>query len=186
MPPPKLFDGSKVGSRDLLDLLNESTSGVFYWDPTLDRVEWSTGFFDALGFEESDSTRYEDVELLLHPDDRSLVNDAIQGARPFHGDYEIEFRIQDARGDYKSLRAYGKWRQQDDGSEYLAGFVTDISQLTEARSDLAESENRLATLAASFEGAVFRYRIKADGTDSIDYMISDAVRPQTCSAPSLM
>jgi PAS domain S-box-containing protein len=56
----------------------------------------------------------------------------------------------------------------------MAGITFDITAETEAAERLRESENRLATLAANVEGAIFRYHMHADGTDSISYMSDGA------------
>ena len=51
-----------------------------------------------------------------------------------------------------------------------------VTKLRKMREALASSEKRLSTLASNFDGAIFRFRIREDGSECIDYMSDGAER----------
>ena len=65
-----LFEGPN-GVKDTLRFIEEKGhAGLWKWDLTTDRMEWSNGMYRLLGVEPGTvSPNYETLQQLLHPDD---------------------------------------------------------------------------------------------------------------------
>ena len=129
------LDQSAFSAATLFALLEQSTSGVFYWDASSDRVLWSSKLHSALGYPLRPDAAYIDIEDLLHPDDRHAMQDAVERTRIGRGEYEMMIRLRSQSGDYKEFQVFGTWLDDSSDSETLVGFVIDHTDLNEARTE---------------------------------------------------
>lgn len=149
MRVPRLLDDEGLNPSQLLELLERTNTGVFFWDALDDFVEWSAGIFRALGYDSPEDASYDDFESLLHPDDRSHLSAAVVRTRAETGEYAMELRLKDAEGNFKPFRAFGKWFRTGE-DEFLIGFINDISELAEARD---RADRSMQMLKAFFDNA---------------------------------
>lgn len=152
--------------------------GVWQWDIRNNSLEWGDRMLEIHGltadtFRPSADSFFE----LIHPDDLAMVNERVQDHLEYGAPYRVVFRIRHADGHYIHCRTEGARIPSDRGTiSKMIGVTFDITSEMEAVTNLRESEHRLATLASNFDGAIFRYRLNTDGTDSIDYMSDGAER----------
>ncbi|MDJ0822078.1 MAG: PAS domain-containing protein [Paracoccaceae bacterium] len=158
------------------------------WNLSDNALHWSDRLIKLLG-QDNDSfvPTLDSFFSIVHPDDLARVQAAIEAHLADGEPYRLDFRHRHADGHYLHCRTEGALVQsQGEGPNYMMGVTFDVTDQVEAQSQLNDSEKRLATLAANFDGAVFRYRMKADGTDSIDYMSDGAEKVWGLTAPEII
>ncbi len=98
------------------------------------------------------------VQQSVHPDDRASVEQGLKQAAADNADFTSEHRSLRPDGNYRWVRAYGKFHERSDHLRTWTGFSVDIQELVELRAQLetalaaAEAGNRsksdfLATLS---------------------------------------
>lgn len=155
-----------------------SQIGLWRWDFASDALEWSDGLLHMVGLERSAFGATAKAAIsLVHPDDRSFRALALERHLKFGEPYKYVYRFRHCDGRYIHCRTEGTVIRAENGTPIgMAGITLDISGEAEAIQKLRDSERRLGALAAGFEGAIFRYHLNADGTDSISYMSEGAER----------
>jgi PAS domain S-box-containing protein len=80
--------------------------------------------------------------------------------------YEVEYRITDENDQERWMQERG--HPSDPGpdgiAQFVDGLVFDVTEQHDLRAKLEEREERLATLAANFDGVMFRYRLDSNAT----------------------
>jgi len=164
-----------TAAGDTFEALGQHVA-FWYWNLDDDTLLWSDRLLKLLGKDPRTFVpKVESFTDIIHPDDADRVQKAIESHIADETPYRLEFRHRHEDGHYLNCRVEGavvRNRGAERGT--MVGVTVDVSAETAAQSELVESEKRLATLAANFDGAIFRYRINADGTDSIEYMSDGA------------
>jgi len=145
-------------TKETLELAAE-TAGVGTWLLSLPEKELQSSprCKEAFGLTPEDQFRYEDFIVLLHPDDRSTVESAIEHALDPSGagSYEIDYRIVRPDGAVRWLGGKGKaFFEERDGGRMATSFIGTVLDRTERRKTqdtLIEAERLAMTgrLAAS-------------------------------------
>jgi PAS domain S-box-containing protein len=150
--------------------------GIWQWCFEDGALLWSEHLLRMLGMTgESFVPNVDTFFGTVHPDDAAKVQTALEAHLERGVRYRLDFRHRHADGHYICCRTEGVVLRDPDGTpRMMVGVTLDISEQMEAQEALRESEQRLAKLAASFEGAIFRYRMCADGSNIIDYMSDGA------------
>lgn len=148
--------------------------GMWRWEFATDRVQWSDYLLEILGIDRADFVEHFDFfEEQLHPDDRGLVRSRIEEHLSTGSPYLFRCRLRHAHGHHLTVLAQGSSRQDESGKTVeLAGTVTDVSNEARIASELVESERSFQSLAENVPGAIFRYILREDGSDEIEYMSS--------------
>jgi diguanylate cyclase (GGDEF)-like protein/PAS domain S-box-containing protein len=112
--------------------LEGTGDGMWDWDLQDNRVEYSRGWLDMLGYAPGELPAHYQAWLdLLHPQDRTA---ALAGLAAYldghHGHYQLEFRLRSKQGDYKWILSRGMVvsRGPDDQPLRMIGTHTDISE----------------------------------------------------------
>jgi len=145
MSLPDFLTPHDVTEFDWRQVVQRHTAGIFIWRADDDRVWWSDSIFASLGYDPGGTAGYNDVEALLHPDDREPMREAVSQSRTEYSDYCIEIQLRNANGAFQPFRVAGSW-VGDPARPVLAGFLTD---LTEEKAATAEKD-RMAALFKSF------------------------------------
>ncbi len=145
MSLPDLLTLQDVTEFDWRQVVQRHTAGIFMWRADDDRVWWSDAIFATLGYDPGGNAGYDDIEALLHPDDREPMREAVDRSREAYSDYEMEIRLKNADGEFQPFRVAGSW-VGDPERPVLAGFLTD---LTKEKAATAE-RNRMSALFKSF------------------------------------
>lgn len=99
----------------------------------------------------------------LHPDDRAHTGQMLSDAYQHGQDVEIQYRLRDARGQWRHFRDRSRRIEPRDGRPgYAQGIALDVTELVEGEQALRESEARL-------KRSEQRYRLAASGGQVWDW-----------------
>ena len=133
--------------------LNRGHCGLWDWDVARGRLYWSGSMFELLGMEPS--ARFlsiADVDALLHPDETSLSKIARSIMESDLRIIDHEFRIRDASGSWKWMRARAELISKDRAfGGRIIGIAVDITDQKEMaeRNETADMRLRDAIEAIS-------------------------------------
>ena len=130
-------------TRRLETVLEKTATGVWTFD-IADKSLVSIKMPDEIGFE----TQATDIEAYLqqiHPADRGAVQDAIESAIDQHGEFDIEFRLDDDTYE-RWLRAYGTVIDEDGGSPTLVGLTREVTERVHRTNGLEKRQRVLQEL----------------------------------------
>ncbi|WP_051241548.1 putative bifunctional diguanylate cyclase/phosphodiesterase [Stappia stellulata] len=103
----------------------------------------------------------------IHPDDERQMLATLRRAGREGREWSGTFRIANSRGGHKWVVGRGMPRRDIPSAETWSITITDVTEQIRAFHDLQASEIRYRALAENTPGAIFRYCIRADGTDQI-------------------
>lgn len=152
--------------------LESVQTGIWEWHIGSNRVTWSSSLERLMGMEPGEfDGRFETVCQLIHPEDRDRVMQGVQRALQRQSDYTIEFRFVRADGSVRWVLSKGEVQRNDYGQPMLMrGVDVDITDRKMAELQLRESEARFQNVSNNIPGAIFRYVLHSDHTDSVTYM----------------
>ncbi|NND99802.1 MAG: protein kinase [Pirellulaceae bacterium] len=115
--------------RRLLDLQRLAGLGTWSFHPKTNEIQWSSETYRITGRAPKKGTPdYDEFINLIHPDDRSVLSEAITKALQSGASYQVRFRQRDDAGDYRWLSARGQPVLNDDGETVeLYGVLTRVS-----------------------------------------------------------
>jgi PAS domain S-box-containing protein len=121
---------SKFTVESLEMVIAGINAGIWDWDFKTDKQVWSDRFFELLGYEpEEIPTGYESfTEILVHPDDRSIVADAIRAQFENNIPYLVHVRLKTKQNGYRYFECRGNVRFEDGKPERMVGSVSDIHE----------------------------------------------------------
>src|SRR6478672_1078774 len=134
-------------------VLEGSNDGVWDWDLVTDQLYWNERFFELTGLIPANFTGNSDNFFqLLHPEDRSRIEQAIVAHLERRIPYDEEFRLLHSSGEYRYCVARGKAQRDGNGKPVrMSGVISDITE----RKRSEESQRFLAEasilLSASLE-----------------------------------
>ncbi len=128
-------------------ILAATTGGIWKWNFKTNELFFSDRYYTMLGYEPGEfPASFESWRDLLHPDDRDR---AIAGAAEYletkPDEYDNEFRLRTASGEYRWIRANARVVERDaDGKAVLMiGNHEDITERKEAEAEKLEMEQRV-------------------------------------------
>jgi len=156
----RLAERRLLEAKERLDLaLDGGNLAEWHFDAQAGQLSAGDGWVRFLGHPQS-PRHAPSVDLFgrIHPEDKERAASAwvraLKGEAP---EYEAEFRVTTAGGDWKWLHARGRVTSRDaDGRAlHMSGMVTDIDRRKRAEGTLAERENRFRDVAATSEEYVW-------------------------------
>jgi C4-dicarboxylate-specific signal transduction histidine kinase len=130
--------------------LATATTGVGLWLRDLTRGEtWSNAEHRATwALAEGAAPDLKSQIRLVHPDDRALVEAAVDGALAHGGDYDVQHRIHLPGGDVRWIASRGSVELDANGKpRYLRGATADVSGRVRADLDAKTLRNEVAHLS---------------------------------------
>jgi PAS domain S-box-containing protein len=120
-----------------------SHTGSFGWDVYSGEVYWSRETFRIFECAPTAKVTIDLVVQRTHPEDRSMVQQLIEGATRDTSEFDFEHRLLLPDGTVKHLRVVGRPSENEGRLEFV-GAVTDVSERKRADETLRRSEGYLA------------------------------------------
>src|SRR4029077_3932137 len=122
-----------------------SLSGTFGWRVATGVNTWSAETYKIFGYEEGTPVNVDMVLARAHPEDRAVVQRAIDRCSVDGDDYDQEYRLLMPDGSVKYVQAVARVAEGDTSGnfEYI-GAVTDVTVARETERKLRRSEAYLA------------------------------------------
>ncbi len=121
--------------------------GTWEWDPSCDRLVWSTVMQDLYGVA-ARQTSYQAFLSLVHPDDREWVDDLWRRLVVDQVPVECEHRVLRPDGTARTFRCHGAAITDPSGSRRLVGTVQDVTEQRATEARMMRSSQRFADLVA--------------------------------------
>jgi len=132
--------------------------GWWEWDLLLDRVEWSDELYRIFGLDRATfAVSYEAFLSLVHPEDRPIVRQTIEGILRDHRPFVYQARIVRPDGSIRTILARGQLETDapDRRPERMLGTVQDVTEQIGIESALRRSNTLLqAQQEAALDGIV--------------------------------
>ena len=132
------------------------------WDIADGRIDWSDEVYRIVGeAPQGFPADYEGFLGRVHPDDRAMVeraiDDALNGRRP----YDVEYRIVRPDGEERVLAVRGETTLDGEGRpQRMLGTVQDVTERARAERELAASEARYRQLLEQTSDGVWRVGVE--------------------------
>lgn len=119
---------SKFSAESLDMVISGINAGIWDWDFKTDKQVWSDRFFELLGYQPGEiPTGYEAfTELLVHPEDKQIVADAIREQFENNIPYLVHVRLKTKSNGYRYFECRGNVRFENGKPERMVGSVSDI------------------------------------------------------------
>lgn len=178
----------RVQEKHLRTALEAAHMGTWEWHLPSGRVIWSASLEKLMGLVPGGfDGSIDSVKAMIHPEDRDRVAQAIQRAIAKAENYTIEFRFLRVDGSVRWALGQGTVEYDDQGHPLvMRGVDVDITDRKEAEERLQESERRFRNISSNLPGAIFRYVLHADGSDSISYMNQGCVEVWEVEADQIL
>jgi PAS domain S-box-containing protein len=126
--------------------------GSWDWDIKTGELFWSDRIAPLFGYEEGETeTSYDNFLKVIHPDDKTMVQEAIRAAIEREEPYEIEHRVIWPDGSVHWLLELGSvYHDVDGNAEKMLGTVMNIHNRKVSELKLKDSQERLSI---AIEGA---------------------------------
>ena len=148
-----------------------SLTGSFGWIPSTGEIQWSDESFRIFQIDQSIKPTIELALQRVHPDDRALVNQAIDDGSHGEADFDLIHRLLMPNGSVKYVHVRSGAVKDADGNLEVVGAITDITAAKEAEGALRDNERRL--LAAQAElSHINRVATLGELTASITHEVS--------------
>jgi PAS domain S-box-containing protein len=122
-----------------------SLSGTFGWRVATGENTWSAETYKIFGYEEGTPVNVDMVVARTHPEDRAVVQSAIERRSINGDDYDQQYRLLMPDGSVKYVHAVARVAEGDaSGNFEYIGAVTDITVAKETERKLRRSEAYLA------------------------------------------
>ncbi len=137
--------------------------GTWEWNLETNDLFWTATIPVLFGYPEGDlETSYENFITAVHPDDRAKVEAGIAAAIEHDEPYRIEHRVVWPDGTVRLLLEAGAVIRSDDGmAKQMLGIVQDLTQVHEAKQQLARQTRLLNILHDSLTAFIREGKFRA-------------------------
>jgi PAS domain S-box-containing protein len=119
-------------------------TGTFAWRVATGENTWSTETFRIFEYDDAFPVNVDMVVARTHPEDRSVVQEAIDRVSIDESDYDQEYRLMMADGSVKYVHAVARAERDTLGTVEFVGAVMDVTAVRETERKLRRSEAYLA------------------------------------------
>ncbi|PSB08893.1 hypothetical protein C7B62_15070 [Pleurocapsa sp. CCALA 161] len=123
---------------------NASGIGMWFWDLGNNTLEWTESGREIFGLPHNTELSFDTCFNVIHPEDRDLVQSAIDLALNNKTEYSVEYRVVWADATVRWILAKGRGFYNQDGEAVrMIGTVQDITAQKESEQHLKENEELL-------------------------------------------
>ncbi len=139
-------------------------AGMWVWDMSADKLEWSEELFHLYGLDpQKTEASFDSWRSIMYPDDRVLAEKRIEEAIANGTPLANEFRIVLPSGELRWVNALGDTIYDSDGKpQRMSGICIDITERKQAEEKVRESRERLRTALDASGGAIYDHRVPLD------------------------
>ncbi len=159
------------------DVLSAIEVGIWEWTVKTGKIVWSDRAYELLGYSKEDikDLNYEYFMSLVHPADKSFVEDRIkehfQKEDPY---YHAEYRLKTRGGGYKWFSANGLVDVDNDNKPIrMVGSLIDINEKKVFEQQLKEKVDALSKMNEYFVGRELRIKELKDEVEKLKKAASD-------------
>jgi PAS domain S-box-containing protein len=149
--------------RQLAEAQRLAHVGSWEWDVVANRLTWSEELCRIFGREGRAPARYEGSLRLVHPEDRTAVEAAVQAALDQGRAFALDHRIVRPDGSVRTIHSLGRVDLDESGKpSRLVGAAQDVTEARAAAVARIESEARYRRLLANIPDVA--WTSASDGT----------------------
>jgi two-component system, LuxR family, sensor kinase FixL len=137
------------GEDDCMLAIEAAGIGTWHWDIAANAIHLSFRSRELIGAAR-DSIGFSEFLTRIHPDDRSLVDQALSRCHADGGEYDLDFRTLSAAGEGRWLCMRGQPRNLGAHNAEVRGVLLDMMR----RKTAEEANSRLAAIVASSNDAI--------------------------------
>ncbi len=132
----------RISDARLADAQRIAHSGSWVWEIEEDQISWSDEIFRIFGLAPQEfSATYEAFIESIHPEDRELVDSAVNAAFHKEAPYSIDHRIIRPDGSIRYVHEEGEVTYNDKGEPVqMVGTVQDITERIESEAQIREAK----------------------------------------------
>jgi PAS domain S-box-containing protein len=120
-----------------------SQTGSFGWKPNTGEIVWSDETYRIFEYDRAEQPTLEMVLERIHPQDRSMARQIIEGASTHGKDFEHEYRLLTPGGAIKHLHVRAHALHDSSDTFEFVGAVTDITARRAAEDTIREQQREL-------------------------------------------
>ena len=145
-----IVESLRTSERRLAEAQRIARIGSWEWDLERDEIAGSEGLYALYGLDPDDfPATYADFLDIVHPDDRALVDDAVQAALRNDEEFVFVARVQASGGEWVWTRGRGKTHRDSSGRVLrMSGTHQDVTETKLAEMALEDSVSQNALMQA--------------------------------------
>jgi PAS domain S-box-containing protein len=138
-----LYSGLQRSEAFLAEGQSISHTGSFGWSVVSGEIYWSEETYEIFEYDQAVGPTLELIFQRIHPDDRDLVQRAIDHATDEKIDFDIEHRLQMPDGSVKHIHVLARALKTSPDNLEFVGAVTDVTAAKQAEDKIRQSEMEL-------------------------------------------
>ncbi|MGO9995345.1 MAG: AAA family ATPase [Steroidobacteraceae bacterium] len=131
-----------------------SNTGSFGWKTATDEIYWSVETFRIFGFDQANQPDLAQIVQRTHPEDKQLLEQALDRARHEKKDWELEYRFLLRDGSVRHLQVVARALAGESGDLQFMGAVMDITQRKRAEEARRVQEREREEMQRQLQQAV--------------------------------
>lgn len=148
-------------------IFNGSGYGFWDWDLANQKIDWSGGFWERMGYiaeDEAELCNARNIINYIHPEDRDLSRESLRQHLRRGAPYNTSYRVRTKSGDYIWTQVRADSIRDESGRVlFMSGVSFDITALKEAEEALRESEARQERIIQSSSDGIWEWYAKKGG-----------------------
>lgn len=142
-------------------IFSGSGYGFWEWNLITQRIDWSGGFWERMGYSKEDAAQINDANYIwtyIHPDDHQIsaesMHEHFRTGKPFNSAYRVRMK----NGDYIWTQVRADSVRDENGRVIImSGVSFDVTALKEAEEALRESESRQERIIQSSNDGIWEW-----------------------------
>ncbi|WP_439585292.1 PAS domain-containing protein [Dyadobacter bucti] len=133
----------KFSIESLEKIIAAINAGIWDWDLETGQQIWSDRLYELLEYEREEITPGYDnfLEFLVHPEDRTIVENAVKEQVEDKIRYKVHFRLKTKHSGYRYFECSGDVIFEDNKPRRMVGSVTDIHDSVVLRNTTLKNES---------------------------------------------